>query len=111
MSRKFIIVAAWTVFAGIDFAGLDRALQIPILSGSVPLRCWAYFWVWPTLAAVGAALTYARRHALLTLVEIAGEDDLDAADRDWARRRRSSRSSRFGRSRKARRRLAQPFKV
>src|ERR1700737_3226470 len=29
---------------------------------------------------VGAALTYARRHALFTLVGIAGEDDLDAPD-------------------------------
>src|SRR5207248_2434217 len=29
---------------------------------------------------VGAALTYARRYALFTLVGIAGEDDLDAPD-------------------------------
>jgi ERF superfamily protein len=29
---------------------------------------------------LGAALTYARRHALFTLVGIAGEDDLDAPD-------------------------------
>src|SRR5436309_5157460 len=29
---------------------------------------------------MGAALTYARRHALFTLVGIAGEDDLDAPD-------------------------------
>src|SRR5262249_39577318 len=29
---------------------------------------------------MGAALTYARRYALLTLVGIAGEDDLDAPD-------------------------------
>ena len=29
---------------------------------------------------MGAALTYARRYALFTLVEIAGEDDLDAPD-------------------------------
>src|SRR6202048_4296756 len=41
---------------------------------------------WPVCAAsetaaphrMGAALTYARRHALFTLVGIAGEDDLDA---------------------------------
>jgi ERF superfamily len=34
---------------------------------------------------MGAALTYARRYALFTLVGIAGEDDLDAPDlRDWA---------------------------
>src|SRR5262249_24903389 len=31
---------------------------------------------------MGAALTYARRYALLTLVGIAGEDDLDAPDLD-----------------------------
>lgn len=43
---------------------------------------------WPVCAAsetaaphrMGAALTYARRHALFTLVGIAGEDDLDAPD-------------------------------
>ena len=31
---------------------------------------------------IGAALTYARRYALVTLVGIAGEDDLDAPDLD-----------------------------
>src|SRR3989440_7846577 len=44
--------------------------------------------VWPVCAVsetatphrMGAALTYARRYALFTLVGIAGEDDLDAAD-------------------------------
>lgn len=43
--------------------------------------------VWPVCAATessahvkGAALTYARRYALFTLVGIAGEDDLDAPD-------------------------------
>jgi hypothetical protein len=30
---------------------------------------------------MGAALTYARRYALFTLVGIAGEDDVDAPDR------------------------------
>ena len=29
---------------------------------------------------MGAALTYARRYALFTLVGIAGEDDMDAPD-------------------------------
>ena len=29
---------------------------------------------------IGAALTYARRYALFTLVGVAGEDDLDAPD-------------------------------
>ena len=43
---------------------------------------------------MGAALTYARRYALFTLVGIAGEDDLDApdlvdADRGDRRRRAS----------------------
>lgn len=33
-----------------------------------------------TLRRMGAALTYARRYALFTLVGIAGEDDLDAPD-------------------------------
>src|SRR4249919_3630226 len=37
------------------------------LAGAVPHR-------------MGAALTYARRYALFTLVGIAGEDDLDAPD-------------------------------
>ena len=32
---------------------------------------------------MGAALTYARRYALFTLVGIAGEDDLDAPDLPW----------------------------
>jgi hypothetical protein len=43
---------------------------------------------WPVCAVsetatphrMGAALTYARRYALYTLVEIAGEDDIDAPD-------------------------------
>jgi hypothetical protein len=34
----------------------------------------------PAPHRMGAALTYARRYALLTLVGIAGEDDLDASD-------------------------------
>ena len=33
---------------------------------------------------MGAALTYARRYALFTLVGIAGEDDLDAPDLESA---------------------------
>ena len=32
------------------------------------------------IVALGAALTYARRYALFTLVGIAGEDELDAPD-------------------------------
>ena len=38
-------------------------------------------------APMGAALTYARRYALFTLVGIAGEDDLDAPDLNWKVRR------------------------
>ena len=49
---------------------------------------------WPVCAVaetvaphrMGAALTYARRYALFTLVGIAGEDDLDAPDLPNARR-------------------------
>ena len=36
----------------------------------------------PSAQRMGAALTYARRYALFTLVGIAGEDDLDAPDLD-----------------------------
>ena len=54
---------------------------------------------------MGAALTYARRYALFTLVGIAGEDDLDAPDLPasiWtaarrSRRRRSGEDERTGR--------------
>ncbi len=34
---------------------------------------------------MGAAVTYARRYALFTLVGIAGEDDLDAPDLTFKR--------------------------
>ncbi len=52
---------------------------------------------------MGAALTYARRYALFTLVGIAGEDDLDAPDladpgstdpRNWDARQRTQRCQR-----------------
>jgi hypothetical protein len=39
---------------------------------------------------MGAALTYARRYSLFTLVGIAGEDDLDAPDLDEGGERKSS---------------------
>src|SRR6266568_5661000 len=42
---------------------------------------------------MGAALTYARRYALFTLVGIAGEDDLDAPDLTGPIRRREKRST------------------
>jgi hypothetical protein len=45
---------------------------------------------------MGAALTYARRYALFTLVGIAGEDDMDAPDLcEWPRTPSSSTSSDF----------------
>ena len=49
---------------------------------------------------MGAALTYARRYALFTLVGIAGEDDLDAPEHrgaDERRRRVQKRDRRPGR--------------
>ena len=46
---------------------------------------------------MGAALTYARRYGLFTLVGIAGEDDLDAPDLDGSPRR-----ARIGRRRRTR---------
>ena len=45
---------------------------------------------------MGAALTYARRYALFTLVGIAGEDDLDAPDLMTPTTRRQGRRSRRG---------------
>src|SRR5947199_2826929 len=47
---------------------------------------------------MGAALTYARRYALFTLVGIAGEDDLDAPDLNppLAARRPTARPAAFG---------------
>ncbi len=47
---------------------------------------------------MGAALTYARRYGLFTLVGIAGEDDLDAPD--LVNPRRSSSSAKIDRSRR-----------
>jgi hypothetical protein len=44
---------------------------------------------------MGAALTYARRYALFTLVGIAGEDDLDAPDLGAARDHRIIASNRM----------------
>ncbi len=45
---------------------------------------------------MGAALTYARRYALFTLVGIAGEDDLDAPDRTTPTSKRQRVGSRRG---------------
>jgi hypothetical protein len=43
---------------------------------------------------MGAALTYARRYALFTMVGIAGEDDLDAADFNTDERKRNKEPAR-----------------
>ena len=45
---------------------------------------------------MGAALTYARRYALFTLVGIAGDDDLDAPDLDVSMRFRRHMSRNGG---------------
>ena len=50
---------------------------------------------------MGAALTYARRYALFTLVGIAGADDLDAPDLRRRRTRRQALRDRSGRQWKA----------
>ena len=69
-----------------------RSIRLPAWSTS--RRCLAHSsgeWIgsdWPVCAIsematphrMGAALTYARRYALFTLVGIAGEDDIDAPD-------------------------------
>jgi hypothetical protein len=44
---------------------------------------------------MGAALTYARRYALFTLVGIAGEDDLDAPDLDASQKPREAPDARY----------------
>src|SRR6202048_4097502 len=51
-------------------------------SGEVVASVWRFCPVAETAnpQRMGAALTYARRYALFTLVGIAGEDDLDAPD-------------------------------
>ena len=48
---------------------------------------------------MGAALTYARRYALFALVGIAGEDDLDAPDRNPAEPANAEKPPLNGRSR------------
>src|SRR6187397_1866937 len=50
---------------------------------------------------VGAALTYARRYALFTLVGIAGEDDLDAPDLGAAPNSAAELPQRAGRGRQS----------
>jgi len=67
----------------IDEAGLIRLTTVLAhSSGEWMSSDWPVCSVSETAAPhrMGAALTYARRYALFTLVGIAGEDDLDAPD-------------------------------
>jgi ERF superfamily len=67
----------------IDEAGLIRLTTVLAhSSGEWVSSDWPVCPVSETAAPhrMGAALTYARRYALFTLVGIAGEDDLDAPD-------------------------------
>jgi hypothetical protein len=71
----------------IDEAGLIRLTTVLAhSSGEWVSSDWPVCPVSETAAPhrMGAALTYARRYALFTLVGIAGEDDLDAPDLDAA---------------------------
>ena len=71
----------------IDEAGLIRLTTVLAhSSGEWVSSDWPVCPVSETAAPhrMGAALTYARRYALFTLVGIAGEDDLDAPDIDAA---------------------------
>src|ERR1700733_6998047 len=75
--------------ATIQTTSVDQAAGIVSLttvlahaSGEWIPSAWPFFSVSDTATPhrMGAALTYARRYALFTLVGIAGEDDLDAPD-------------------------------
>ena len=69
---------------------IDRANGTVNLTTVLPTTSWRMdlLTLWPVCPSsetsaprrMGAALTYARRYALFTLVGIAGEDDLDAPD-------------------------------
>ena len=61
-------------FRGVDLLGLAG---LPVIGDFAPRR-------------MGAALTYARRYALFTMVGIAGEDDLDAPDLSGPRPRKTT---------------------
>jgi ERF superfamily len=74
-------------------SALDRLVETP--DGAGLIRLTRTLWVssdWPVCPVsetaaphrIGAALTYARRYDLFTLVGIAGEDDLDAPDLNGA---------------------------
>jgi hypothetical protein len=76
-----------------DAAGLIRlTTTLAHSSGEWVSSDWPVCPVGETAAPhrMGAALTYARRYALFTLVGIAGEDDLDAPDLDLQSSRASS---------------------
>ena len=87
----------------IDEAGLIRLTTVLAhSSGEWVSSDWPVCPVSETAAPhrMGAALTYARRYALFTLVGIAGEDDLDAPDLEAAPRPAPiSRPGRMGGSR------------
>ena len=62
---------------------VNNARRAPLPSGAAPLSSeWPVCPIAETTAPrrMGAALTYARRYALFTLVGITGEDDLDAPE-------------------------------
>jgi hypothetical protein len=81
----------------IDAAGLIRLTTVLAhSSGEWVSSDWPVCPVSETAAPhrMGAALTYARRYALFTLVGIAGEDDLDAPDLQATPERRLGRLGR-----------------
>src|ERR1019366_5443032 len=76
-------IATVQTTTAIDEAGLIRLTTVLAHSSGEWLSSeWPVWAVSETAAPhrMGAALTYARRYALFTLVGIAGEDDLDAPD-------------------------------
>jgi hypothetical protein len=80
----------------IDEAGLIRLTTVLAhSSGEWVSSDWPVCSVSETAAPhrMGAALTYARRYALFTLVGIAGEDDLDAPDLEAAPKASADRPS------------------
>jgi ERF superfamily len=80
---------------GVDEAGLIRlTTALAHSSGEWVSSDWPVCPVSETAAPrrMGAALSYARRYALLTLVGIAGQDDLDCAG-SWGRPQSRGRSA------------------
>src|ERR1700704_2185570 len=84
---------AWLSIATVQTTAIDN--QAGLIRLTTVLATSSGEWVssdWPVCPVsetaaphrMGAALTYARRYALFTLVGIAGEDDLDAPDLNGA---------------------------